>query len=189
MTHLNGRMAHTDAQIIQRVLGGDTEAFGLLMQRYETQVHGLAAKLTGDPDAAADVAEEAIVKAYTNLRNFRAEADFGSWLYRITYNATMIHLGHQRKITTLPIDDKMADCISDNDVSAALDDMTEQNIFRLEKALTRLSPEDRTAITLFYYDNLPTRDIAYVLGTTISNVTTRLSRARRRLYLLMTSNA
>lgn len=178
-------MTHRDAQsIIQRVLNGDTDAFALLLEHHEAHVYGLVVRLLGDEAEAEDVTQEAFLQAFTHLRDYHAEADFGSWLYRIAYHAALMHL-RRRRVVPLPIDDRLADSISDAEADAALDEMTEQRIGLLQQALTRLSPEDRTAITLFYYDERPVRDIAYVLSTTVTNVTTRLHRARKRLYLLI----
>jgi len=178
-------MAKTDdTKLIRRVVGGDTEAFALLLERYEAKVYGLVARLVSDSEEAADVAQETFVQAFLHLNDYRGEADFGSWLYRIAYNAALMHL-RRNHITTITIDDRLTECVSDDDTDKALAEVTEERISQLEKALTRLSPDDRTAITLFYLEERSTRDIAYVLGTSVSNITTRLHRARKRLYLLM----
>ena len=66
-----------------------------------------------------------------------------------------------------------------------LSEATEERIALLEEALKRLSPPDRTAVTLFYYEERTAREIAFILGTSVSNVTTRLHRVRKRLYLLI----
>jgi RNA polymerase sigma-70 factor (ECF subfamily) len=85
----------------------------------------------------------------------------------------------------LPIDDRLTDSVSDEAADTALAEATEERIAMVEAALQRLTPDDRTLVTLFDYEERPTRDIAYVLGTTVSNVTTRLHRVRKRLYLII----
>lgn len=178
-------MAQKDvATIIERVLGGEREAFALLVERFGDKVYGLAIRLlAGDADAE-EVTQETFVQAYTHLRDYRGEADFGSWLYRIAYNASL-RLLRRRKTTVLPIDERLADSVSDEAADRALAEATEERIAMIEAALQRLTPDDRTLVTLFYYEGRSTCDIAYVLDTTVSNVTTRLNRVRKRLCLMI----
>lgn len=178
-------MAKTDdARVIQQVVGGDTNAFAQLLERYGAKVYGLMVRLVGDDAEAEDLVQETFVQAYTHLRDYREEADFGSWLYRIAYNAALMHLRRQRTVE-LPLDERLAESITDEEADRTLNEVTEMRIAQLEEALTHLSPDDRTAITLFYLEERSTREIAYILGTTVTNVTTRLHRARKRLSLLI----
>ena len=183
--HQKDRMARIDdARIIQRVLEGETEAFAGLLEHYEAKIYGLVVRLVGVEAEAEEVAQDAFVQAYTHLADFRAEADFSSWLYRIAYNTALMHL-RRRRVATVPMDERLIDNVTDEMAAGALSETTEMRIAMIEEALKRLSPEDRTAVTLFYFEERSTRDIAFVLGTTVSNVTTRLHRARKRLYLLI----
>ena len=173
-----------DARIIQRVLGGETEAFAELLERYGAQVYGLVARLVGIEAEAEELTQDAFVRAYTHLSDFRGEADFATWLYRIAYNAALMHL-RRRRVVTLPMDERLLDSVTDAMADSALSETSDERIALLEEALKLLSPEDRTAVTLFYFEERTTREIAFVLGTTASNVTTRLHRVRKRLYLLI----
>ncbi len=186
--HLKDRMAQKDdANIIHRVLNGETEAFGLLLERYGDKVYGLVMRLLGDETEAAEVTQEAFVHAYTHLGEYRGEAHFSSWLFRIAYNAALMHLRRQ-KTAPLPIDEQLVGRVSDDEADAVLAEIKEQRIELLEAALQRLSPNDHALVTLFYYEGRSTKEIAYVLGTTVSNVTTRLHRVRKRLsQFIMTS--
>lgn len=183
--HQKDRMARIDdARIIQRVLEGEAEAFAGLLEHYEAKIYGLVVRLVGVEAEAEEVTQDAFVQAYTHLADFRAEADFSSWLYRIAYNTALMHL-RRRRVATVPMDERLIDNVTDEMAAGALSETTEMRIAMIEEALKRLSPEDRTAVTLFYFEERSTRDIAFVLGTTVSNVTTRLHRARKRLYLLI----
>lgn len=185
VVHLKSRMKEENvATIIRRVVSGEREAFALLMERYGSKVYGLAARLVGNDLEAEETTQETFIQAFTHLSDFRGEADFGSWLYRIAYNTALKNL-RRRKTTALPIDDRLTDSVSDEAADTALAEATEERIAMVEAALQRLTPDDRTLVTLFYYEERPTRDIAYVLGTTVSNVTTRLHRVRKRLYLII----
>lgn len=177
-----------DAIIIHQVLNGETEAYGLLLERYGDKVYGLVMRLLADEAEAAEVTQEAFVQAYMHLCEYRGDAHFSSWLFRIAYNAALMHL-RRRKTVPLPIDEHLNDCVSDDEVDTSLAEMTEQRIALLEVALQQLSPDDRTLVTLFYYEERPTKEIAYVLGTTVSNVTTRLHRVRKRLSQFIKHNS
>ncbi len=173
-----------DAKLIQRVLGGETDAYAELLERYGAKVYGLVVRLVGIEAEAEELTQDAFVQAYTHLADFRAEADFATWLYRIAYNVALMHL-RRRRTVTLPIDERLLDSVTDEMADSDLSEATEERIALLEQALKRLSPEDRTAVTLFYVEDRTTREIAFILGTTVSNVTTRLHRVRKRLYLLI----
>ena len=91
--HLKDRMARKDdARVIQQVVDGDVNAFAHLLERYEAKVYGLVVRLVGNEAEAEDLVQETFVQAYTRLSTYREEADFGSWLYRIAYNAALMHL-------------------------------------------------------------------------------------------------
>ena len=173
-----------DAKNIQRVLEGETEVFAGLLERYEGKVYSLVVRLVGIEAEAEEVTQDAFVQAYTHLADFRAEADFSSWLYRIAYNVALMHL-RRRRVETMPIDERLVDSVTDEMADSTLSETTEMRIALIEEALKRLSPEDRTAVTLFYFEERSTREIAFVLNTTVSNVTTRLHRARKRLCVLI----
>ena len=173
-----------DAYIIQKVIDGDTEAFARLVDRHGDKIYGLVIRLLADEAEAEEVTQETFVQAFTHLADFRGQASFATWLYHIAYNISLQYLRRHKNIF-LPIDERLADSVGDDTADAALNEATEERIALVEAALQHLSPDDRTLVTLYYYEERPTRDIAYVLDTTITNVTTRLHRARKRLYLII----
>ena len=91
MTEIN------EKEIIGCVLDGDTEAFSELVTRYEKTVYNLALRMVGDRSDAADMAQEAFVKAWTNLPSYRGESRFSAWLYRITTNVCLDFLRHKSR--------------------------------------------------------------------------------------------
>src|SRR5256712_11027484 len=82
----DGPPAPTDVEVVARVLGGDGEAFGILIRRYEPGLLRFATRMLGNPDAAADAAAESLVRAYRHLAQCRGASRLRSWLYRITGN-------------------------------------------------------------------------------------------------------
>src|SRR6478736_4855195 len=85
----------TDDQIIERTLAGEAEAFGILVRRWERSIYGLALRMLGRDEDARDVCQETFLAAFRNLRKFRGEAKFSSWLYRIALNACHSRLRRQ----------------------------------------------------------------------------------------------
>ena len=75
-----------EAMAIRQVLDGDVNAFEPIVKEYEKNVYNLALKMTGNPEDAADIAQEAFIKAYNSLRSFRGDSKFSVWLYRIVSN-------------------------------------------------------------------------------------------------------
>src|SRR5712692_4861950 len=76
----------SDTQIIERTLGGEPDAFNLLVHRWERQIYGLTLRMLGRDDEAKDATQETFLSAYRNLSKFRGEAKFSSWIYRIALN-------------------------------------------------------------------------------------------------------
>src|ERR1051326_3583641 len=79
-------MELNDNEIIERTLGGDPDAFNMLVRRWERQIYGLAFRMLGRDEEARDICQETFLSAYRNLSKFRGDAKFSSWLYRIALN-------------------------------------------------------------------------------------------------------
>ena len=177
-------MAYNEQHTIRRVLQGDTSAFGELFDRYGQRVYGLVARLTGDRVEAEDIVQDVFLKAYTGLASFKAKSSFSTWLFRIAYNSALMRV-RQRRLPTLSIDDTQIDAVTDAMATAALADMSEHRIATLQKAISLLTAEEQALVTLYYYDNQPVRNIAFILSLSETAVTTRLHRIRKRLYVMI----
>jgi RNA polymerase sigma-70 factor (ECF subfamily) len=174
-------MQQTDEQrLITRILNGHTEDYSYFMERYGENVFRLVAKLVTTQEDAEELVQDAFVRAYNHLSDFTGEASFSTWIYRIAYNLTVSWLRKQ-KMKYLQLDEKMD--VSDKDIDQLLDDIS--RIEQLHHACAKLSPDEQTLINLFYYEDLPMHDIAYVLGLGSGNVATRLHRIRKKLYIII----
>jgi RNA polymerase sigma-70 factor (ECF subfamily) len=173
----------SDAQLIARVLvEDDRHAFGELVRRHQSVVRATLRRLTGGNHALADdLAQETFLLAYRNLRSFRQEAKFSTWLYRIAYNA---FLADARKTKESPLPEAASD--ADEPASYEADDGTP--VARsavlsvdLERAMTRLSEAERAAIVQCYHNDLSHEEAAYVLGCPVGTVKTHILRAKQKL--------
>ena len=176
-----------DAEIVTRVQGGDKSAFNLLVLKYQHKVTKLVARYVRDSAEVQDVTQEAFIKAYRALANFRGDSAFYTWLYRIAINTAKNYLVSQgRRPPNSDIDAETAEVL---DGGGSLREIAtpERNMLRDEIANTVQRvvaglPEDlRTAITLREIDGLSYEDIAQVMDCPIGTVRSRIFRAREAI--------
>jgi RNA polymerase sigma-70 factor (ECF subfamily) len=172
--------AVSDAQLIARVLvQDDRHAFGELVRRHQSAVRACLRKLTGGNHALADdLAQETFLLAYRNLKSFRQEAKFSTWLYRIAYNAFLADL---RKTKELPLpDDEDADDVASADTVAPVARTAALSV-DLQRAMAVLSDAERAAIVQCYHNDLSHEEAAFVLGCPVGTVKTHILRAKQKL--------
>lgn len=169
-----------DMEIVQRVLEGDTEAFGTLVQRYSGKVYGLAFGMLHDAERAEDVTQETFLRAYEHLDLFRGASTFATWLYRIAYNRAAETCRRQRPFGRL---DECCRTVAEEQAPAERYDP--ETIVRMRRALSRLSPDDRALVTLFYEEECTVSEIAQMMNLSQANVKVRLHRIRGRLRQYM----
>lgn len=176
-----------DLALVRRVQRGDKRAFDLLVGKYQLRLAKLVGRLVSDRAEVQDVVQEAFIKAYRALPNFRGDSAFYTWLYRIAVNAAKNHLVARSRRP--PADDVD---ITDGDVEEAgvvVADLAtpESHTARdelaaaLAAALAELPEDLRTALTLCEMEGLSYDEIARVLDCPIGTVRSRIFRARRAL--------
>jgi RNA polymerase sigma-70 factor (ECF subfamily) len=174
-----------EAELIGAARSGDRRAFDELVRRTFVDTFTLARRLTGNEEDARDVVQEAYLRAWRGLRKFRGEAQFSTWLYRITANAASTHVHRRRRQRAEPFaddfepaDDRAAARVAEHAESAeALD--------RIGAALDELPPKLRTVVVLKDVYALSHEEIAGELGITVSAAKVRLHRGRRKLRDLL----
>ena len=176
-----------DEQLIARVKKGDRHAFDLLVIKYQHRVLALVSRFIPDFAEAQDVTQEAFIKAYRALPNFRGESQFYTWVYRIAVNTAKNHLvSRNRRAPVRDIDIEEAEVFIND---AGLKDINTPDRLlardQLEKvvfdAIDALPEELRMAITLRELDGLSYEDIAQVMNCPIGTVRSRIFRAREAI--------
>lgn len=177
----------TDQQIVEKVQRGDKNAFGLLVTKYQHKVAHLVSRYVKNSGDVADVSQEAFIKAYRALPNFRGESAFYTWLYRIAVNSAKNYLVSQgRKPPASDVDAEEADYYDGSDAlkeqnspeRSLMSDELEKVLFDALDAL----PEDlRMAITLRELEGLSYEDIAQVMECPVGTVRSRIFRAREAI--------
>ena len=174
-----------DRRLIADTLAGRPAAFGELVRKYQDRVFNLAARILGNPEDAADAAQEAFLHAYQALPNFKGDSEFFTWLYRIAFNAAVSQKRKRRAVGRL--DDGGEGGIAD---PASLDPPPPaveraEEVAKLTAALARLSPDHRAVLVLKDIDGLMYDEIAGVVGVPVGTVRSRIHRARLELRGLL----
>jgi RNA polymerase sigma-70 factor (ECF subfamily) len=166
----------TDEYWVGRALR-EPDAFGVLVERYQSKIFTLCVRMVGNADDAADLAQETFIRAYKSLRTFRLDARFSPWIYKIAVNLCLNH----RKGKAIRPETELDDQIRSNDLSP--ERRAEQRELReqLTDAVAGLPPKYRAAIILRHVHDLAYDDIAEALGVPLGTVKTWLFRARERL--------
>ena len=176
-----------DLALVQRVQRGDKSAFDLLVLKYQHKIGHLVTRYVHDVHESQDVTQEAFIKAYRGLKNFRGDSAFYTWLYRIAINTAKNHLvTRSRKISDSGIDAADAEQF---DSGVALREnaspdrvMATEEIARVVQETIELLPEDlRTAITLREFDGMSYEEIAEAMDCPIGTVRSRIFRAREAI--------
>jgi len=177
-----------DQQLVERAQRGEKRAFELLVMKYQRKLGRLVSRMVRDPGEAEDVTQEAFIKAYRALPNFRGESAFYTWLYRIAINTAknyLVALG-RRAPTTTEFDNEDAE--SFDDAEALRDTATPENLLMgrevaatVNRAVEALPEDLRTAITLREIEGLSYEEIAGVMNCPIGTVRSRIFRAREAI--------
>lgn len=180
----NGRRLDdpADAEAIARVLAGETEQFACLVRRYQRALFRQALVLLLDPDAAADMVQDAFVRAYTNLADCRDPDRFRAWLFQTLRHRCLDYLKDVRR-RTVPLDE--APAVPDSAAGPAERAERAQLRGAITAALLTLPPEQREAFVLHYVDDMPYERIAEELRVSVSAVKMRALRARQALAQAM----
>ncbi len=177
-------------ELARRAAGGDEDAFAQLVGLHEKKVYGLALRMCGNPEDAADAAQEAFLAAWKGLPRFRGEAGFSTWLYRLTSNAAIDHLRRvkrQRGEVSLDGGGPGLDAVDDAPSPQAQAEETELRE-AVAEGLSMLSEDHRQALLLRELRGLSYEEIASELRVDLGTVKSRISRARGSLRKILVKN-
>ena len=174
-----------EAAVIQAVLDGDVNAYEALVKEYEKNVYNLALRMTGNSEDAADMAQEAFIKAYNSLTAFRGDSKFSVWLYRIVSCLDFLRSRSRKQTVSLSTENDDGE-----EVELDIADETHSPEQLLDRSLTRdavrrglaaLPPDHREILLLREIQGLSYEEIADVLGLEAGTVKSRIFRARKKL--------
>ena len=183
-----------EQQLVSAARGGDLDAFEALVRLYEKRVFALTLRMCGNPEDAAEAAQETFLAAWQGLVFFRGDASFSTWLYRLASNACVDLLrreGRHRAAAGLSLDDEELN-LDVPDPARSPQDEAERREMReeIERGLASLSPEHREVLVLREIHQLSYDEIAETLDLDVGTVKSRISRGRKQLrkFLLKSGN-
>lgn len=175
----------TDQDIILKIKKGDTESFRLLVERYQHMIFTTASKILKNRQDAEEVSQDIFLKAYTSLKDFRGEAKFSTWLYRIAYHKCLDHLKKKRAVATSSID-ALAENFQPGYKDSGLEKLEEIERKQFVKAAIEALPgDDGWIVTMFYLEELSLKEIAQITGRNPNSIKVKLFRSRDRLLKLI----
>ncbi len=167
--------------------GGDTRAFGKLMERYQNKIYRLGRRMTQTDEDAEDVLQESFIKAFKSLGGFKGRSKFSTWLYRITVNLALMKL-RRRKLDTVSLDEPVA--TEEGSVQRDIEDdaldplerlIETESLETLDLAVADLPPGYRAVFVLRHVEELSTEETARILRISVPAVKSRLHRTRSAL--------
>jgi RNA polymerase sigma-70 factor (ECF subfamily) len=186
----------TDPEIIQSVLKWNKDNFRILVDEHHASVYRIAMGFVHDRDEAQDLTQEVFIRAWQSLEKFRGDSSFSTWLHRIAVNAC---LNDARKKRGSPVLDRIASFFS-NDAKAEIEALPlpenpeeimirKEHVLWLQKALDTLPENQRIAIILSKYEDLPQKEIAVIMNLTEGAVEALLQRAKKNLREKLSTGA
>ena len=177
-----------ESVLVAQAKAGDQNAFAELVNRYERKIYRLAKNITRNDEDAEDVLQDAFLKAYTHLDNFKGDSKFYTWIVRIAVNEALMRLRKRKTDRTVPLDEPVE--LGEETVQreiAVWEDNPEQRYSQeewrriLDEAVDSLKPDFRTVFMLRDIEEMSTEETAETLGISVPAVKSRLLRARLAL--------
>lgn len=175
-----------ERRLLESAAAGDQKSSATLVQRHRSAVFAIALRLTGNTSDADEVTQDAFLRAFRYLPNFRGESSFKTWLLRIAGRVAIDHL-RRKRLATVALDapESPATRMPEKSPTGLQYLMQSERSQLLQNAMQDLSKEDASALQLFYFHEKSIQEITQVMGWTESNTKSRLSRARQRLRVVL----
>ena len=175
---------HDDTYYINKILHGNVNAFSQLVEKHKRMAYTLALKMVNSPEDAEEIAQDAFIKAFQSLIDFKGDSKFSTWLYKIVYHASISRL-RKKQLETISMDADFRNFdVSETDHLLTRLTIEEQNTL-VRAAIDRLPTDEKAIITLYYLNDSSVKEITDVTGDSEANVKIKLFRARKRLWELL----
>jgi RNA polymerase sigma factor (sigma-70 family) len=174
-----------DHVYIEKVLAGNVQAYALLVNKHKSLAFTVALRMVRNREDAEEITQDAFLKAYHALGEFKGDAKFSTWLYRIVYNSAVNKM-RKKVLLTESYDDHADDDLNFGNQEEELKNFhaKERKIY-IKEAIDKLEEEEAVIIMLFYMEEVPTAAISEITGLTDANVRVKLHRARKKLQIFL----
>jgi RNA polymerase sigma-70 factor, ECF subfamily len=176
---LDGTHREVTREVIEACQHGDYDAFATLFEAYQDRVYSIALRFSGERAAALDIAQDTFLKLLSRIRDFRGEASFDSWLYRLVVNSCLDQQRRRRR--WVPFLEELVDVFRSPGNTVLQDLLRAETRDRVQQAVGKLPPELRIVVVLRYTEGLPYDAIAGIVGCPEGTVASRLNRAHKIL--------
>jgi len=180
-----GRTQATDVEIMSDVAAGDTEAYGSIVNRYRGRLHSFVFRFVNDRETAEDIVQETFLRAFRKRKEYRAIANFSTWLFTIAGNLAKSELRRRKRWRFLSVhkDDDSDTGFELPDESYLPDRMTESSLIdgQIQSAIQSLPANYRQVILLRDVEGMSYQEIAEIIKSPVGTVKSRVNRARLRL--------
>jgi len=174
-----------DQHYINQIIGGDSNSFSVLVDRYKDLVFTLAHKMVKNREEAEEASQDAFIKIFSSLNKFKGEAKFSTWIYRITYNTCLDRLKKGKKDEKVVyLENFTAQQIQVVEKVIENIDEKERN-YKIQECLHLLSSEEAFLLTLYYFDDQSIEEIAKVINSNSNNVKIKLFRTRKKMASIL----
>lgn len=177
----------TDINLLQGLREQSPQAQQQALDRYGRDVFAQVVRLVTVVENAEEVYQDVFIKVFRNIGQYDAEkSSLRTWISRIAYNESITFLRHKRLPMVYYEDhDGEAERLSDAEVEASFGQPNPETVQLIRAALQHLPPDERAIITMFYYEEMSLKDIAYVTESLPTTVASKLSRTRKKLYKII----
>jgi len=168
--------------LIEKTLEGDVHSFESIVKNYHLMVYTLAYRVLKNREEAEELAQDVFLKVYQSLAKFNRKSKLSTWIYRITYNTSINkYKSQKRKIDAIELDNSIEFNISNS--SDTLHDISfKEKREVINNSILKLPETEKIIVTLYYFEELPIKEIAEIVGITPQNVKIKLHRSRKKLY-------
>ena len=162
---------------IKKVVSGDSHAYTDLVEGYKGLVYSICMKILNNQELAEEAAQDTFIKAFKNLKRFKGDSKFSTWLYQIAY-FTAINASRKKKVEKVELNN--LEVSLENDLIEADD---RKNI--LYHAINQLKPDEKAIITLYYLDEFTLEEVSEISKITVSNVKVKVHRIKKKLNSIL----
>jgi RNA polymerase sigma-70 factor (ECF subfamily) len=178
----------TDAELIEGFRQGKIDAFNSLISRYRERVYWVARRMMGSHEDADDIVQEVFVRVYENLKTFRADSGFYTWVYRITVNVSLNALRKKRVKDFIKLDEVVETLVPDE--GFADDRLLKQEYETiLERAIAALPPKQKMVFIMKYYDEIPFDEMAKMLNKSVGGLKANYFHALQKIQKYVRSES
>jgi RNA polymerase sigma-70 factor (ECF subfamily) len=173
---------NNDDYYIKKIIDGDTNSFGIIVERYQNMVFSLALKMLKHREESEEVSQDTFIKVYKSLSKFNGESKFSTWIYRIAYNTCLDRIKKNSKYNNdVEINDITSNQIFQTESKFDSLETKERSII-VKECMDKLPEDERIIMHLFYFEELSLKEIVEIVSMTEGNVKVKLFRARKKLF-------